>query len=106
MGTSLSGLLVVAAIACGAPLVLRLVPAATFPSAVLELVAGIAIGPGGFGWVHEDEPIKVLALLGLAFLLFLAGLEIRFERVRGRPRASRSPASESRSRSRSPPPVR
>jgi Kef-type K+ transport system membrane component KefB len=31
-----------------------------------------------------DEPIRVLALIGLAFLLFLAGLEIEFEKLRGR----------------------
>jgi Kef-type K+ transport system membrane component KefB len=85
VNVSLSALLVVAAIACAAPLTLRLVPALTLPSAVLELAAGIAVGPGGFGWVHEDDPVRILALLGLAFLLFLAGLEIEFARLRGRP---------------------
>jgi Kef-type K+ transport system membrane component KefB len=37
------------------------------------------------GWVEIDAPIRVLALLGLAFLLFLAGLEIEFAHLRGRP---------------------
>jgi Kef-type K+ transport system membrane component KefB len=37
-----------------------------------------------FGWVRIDETIEVLALIGLAFLLFLAGLEIDFGRLRGR----------------------
>jgi Kef-type K+ transport system membrane component KefB len=54
---------------------------------VLELVAGIAIGPSGLGWVEVDGPIEVLSLIGLAFLLFLAGLEIDFDRLRGRPLA-------------------
>jgi Kef-type K+ transport system membrane component KefB len=79
-----SGLLIVAAVAFSAPLLLGLAPALRLPSVVLELVAGIAIGPAGFGWVEIDEPIRVLSLVGLAFLLFLAGLEIDFERLRGR----------------------
>ncbi len=54
---------------------------------VLEIVAGIVIGPSVLGWVEVDETIAVIALIGLAFLLFLAGLEIDFGRLRG-PRAA------------------
>jgi Kef-type K+ transport system membrane component KefB len=79
-----SGLLIVAAVAFSAPLLLGLAPTLRLPAVVLELVAGIAIGPSGFGWVELDEPVEVLSLVGLAFLLFLAGLEIEFERLRGR----------------------
>jgi Kef-type K+ transport system membrane component KefB len=81
---SFGGLLVVAAIAVAAPLVVTLVPRLRVPSVVLEIVAGIAVGPSGFGWVKIDLPIQVLSLLGLAFLLFLAGLEIDLVRLRGR----------------------
>jgi Kef-type K+ transport system membrane component KefB len=81
---SFGGLLVVAAIAVTAPLVVALVPRLRVPSVVLEIVAGIAVGPSGFGWVKIDLPIQVLSLLGLAFLLFLAGLEIDLIRLRGR----------------------
>ena len=52
---------------------------------VLEIVAGIVIGPAVLGWVELDAVIRVFSLFGLAFLLFLAGLEIDFERLRGRP---------------------
>jgi Kef-type K+ transport system membrane component KefB len=79
-----SGLVIVAAVAFGAPLLLGLAPALRLPAVVLEIVAGIALGPSGLGWVSIDEPIEVLSLVGLAFLLFLAGLEIDFERLRGR----------------------
>jgi Kef-type K+ transport system membrane component KefB len=79
-----SGLVVVAAVAFSAPLILGLAPALRLPAVVLELVAGIAIGPSGLGWVELDQPIEVLSLVGLAFLLFLSGLEIDFERLRGR----------------------
>jgi Kef-type K+ transport system membrane component KefB len=79
-----SGLVIVAAVAFSAPLLLGLAPSIRLPAVVLELVAGIAIGPSGFGWVELDLSIEVLSLIGLAFLLFLAGLEIDFEKLRGR----------------------
>jgi Kef-type K+ transport system membrane component KefB len=54
------------------------------PAPVLEIVAGVAIGPSGFALVRINAPINVLALVGLAFLLFLAGLEIDLQGLRGR----------------------
>src|SRR5205823_3858123 len=54
------------------------------PSVVLELVAGILVGPSVLGWVHVDPPVAVLSAVGLAILLFLAGLEIEFTKLRGR----------------------
>jgi Kef-type K+ transport system membrane component KefB len=79
-----SDLLIVTVVAFAAPFVLGLAPGLRLPAVVLEIVAGIAIGPSGFGWVEIDEPIDVLSLIGLAFLLFLAGLEIDFHALRGR----------------------
>jgi Kef-type K+ transport system membrane component KefB len=80
---SLTGLLVVAAIAFLVPLGLGLVPAVRIPSVVLEIAVGVMIGPAILGLVEVDLPLQVLALLGLAFLLFLAGLEIDLDRLRG-----------------------
>ena len=80
---SLTGVLVVAAIAFAVPLVLGLAPTLHLPSVVLEIVAGIVIGPAILGLVEVNLPLQVLALLGLAFLLFLAGLEIDLDRLRG-----------------------
>src|SRR5215212_6266447 len=80
---SLADVLIVAAIAFTVPLLLGLAPALHLPSAVLEIVAGIVIGPASLGLVEVDLPLQVLALLGLAFLLFLAGLEIDLDRLRG-----------------------
>jgi Kef-type K+ transport system membrane component KefB len=81
---SFGGLLVVAVIAVTAPLIVGLVPALRVPAVVLEIVAGIVVGPSGLGWVRIDLPVQILSLLGLAFLLFLAGLEIDLLRLRGR----------------------
>jgi len=77
-------LLIVVVVAFVAPLVLGFFPRLRLPAIVLEIVLGIVIGPSGLGWVQVDLPIQVLALIGLAFLLFLAGLEIDVERLRGR----------------------
>ena len=63
---------------------LGFMPAVRLPAVVLEIVAGIVLGPAVLGWVEVDEPVRVLSILGLAFLLFLAGLEIDYERLRGR----------------------
>ncbi len=82
---SFTGLVIVAAIALAAPLAIGLVPGLRLPSVVLEISAGIIIGPAVLGWVEIDAVIRVFALFGLAFLLFLAGLEIEFDRLRGRP---------------------
>ncbi len=81
---SFSGLLIVTVVAFGAPFLLGLFPAVRLPAVVLEITAGIVIGPSVLGWVHTDQTIAVISTLGLAFLLFLAGLEIDFARLRGR----------------------
>lgn len=74
----------VTVVAFVAPLLLGLSPASRLPSVVLEIVAGVLIGPSVLGWVKVDLPIQILSLLGLAFLLFLAGLEVELERLKGR----------------------
>lgn len=81
---SFGGLLIVVAVAFAAPLVLGFFPGVRLPSVVLEIVAGIVVGPSVLGIVHVDTSISVIAVIGLAFLLFLAGLEIDFGRLRGR----------------------
>ncbi|MGH9034720.1 MAG: cation:proton antiporter, partial [Acidimicrobiia bacterium] len=86
---SFNGLLAVAVIAVTAPLLVNLAPALRLPAVVLEIVAGIVVGPSGLGWVELDLPIQVLGLIGLAFLLFLAGLEIDVAGLRG-PRLRRT----------------
>jgi Kef-type K+ transport system membrane component KefB len=80
---SFTGLLIVVAVAFAAPFVLGLFPSVRLPAVVLEIVAGIVIGPSLLGIVEVDETISVISVLGLAFLLFLAGLEIDFSRLRG-----------------------
>jgi Kef-type K+ transport system membrane component KefB len=81
---SFVNLLVVVAVAVAAPLAVGYLPRLRVPAVVLEIVGGIIIGPAVLGWVRVDLPVAILALFGLAFLLFLAGLEIDVHRLRGR----------------------
>jgi Kef-type K+ transport system membrane component KefB len=76
-------LLVVAAVAFAAPFLLGLRPSLRLPSVVLEILAGIVVGPSVLGLVEVDDTLSVIALVGLAFVLFLAGLEIEFDKLRG-----------------------
>jgi Kef-type K+ transport system membrane component KefB len=78
-----ANLLIVTAVAFAAPFALGMMPGLRLPAVVLELVAGIVLGPSVLGWVHVDDPVAVLALIGLAYLLFLAGLEVEFDQLRG-----------------------
>jgi CPA2 family monovalent cation:H+ antiporter-2 len=45
------------------------------------LVGGIAIGPYGFGLVHDTETINNLATIGVVLLLFTIGLEFSLKEV-------------------------
>jgi Kef-type K+ transport system membrane component KefB len=83
MMPSFTDLLLVVAVAFAAPFLLGLFPSLRLPSVVVEIVAGIVIGPSVLGLVEVDQVIEVIALVGLGFVLFLAGLEIEFEKLRG-----------------------
>ena len=80
---SLTNLLVVMTVAFAAPVVLGLIPRLKVPLVVVEIVLGVAVGPQALNWVRDDETVKAFALVGLAFLLFLSGLEIDLRPLRG-----------------------
>jgi Kef-type K+ transport system membrane component KefB len=80
---SFDDLLVVCLVAVAAPLALGLAPRFRLPAVVLEILAGVVLGPSVLGWVEVDLPVQIIALVGLAFLLFLSGLEIDVHRLRG-----------------------
>ena len=71
-------LLLLAAATAGAALFERL----RLPSIAAFLLVGVAVGPGGLGLVGEPEQVRVIAELGVVFLLFEIGLELPIERLR------------------------
>ena len=52
------------------------------PTIVAYVLTGVVVGPIGLGIVAEDQLIEVVAELGLGFLLFLLGIEMRFDDIR------------------------
>jgi Kef-type K+ transport system membrane component KefB len=83
--TELHSLLLILTIAAVAPLLSEWVPRIRLPLVVVEIVLGILVGPQALGWAAVGPTIHVLANFGLAFLFFLAGFEIDFQAIRGRP---------------------
>jgi len=79
-------LVAVLAVAAAVPLVLAAVPRVPVPGPVLEIVAGIVLGPAVLNLVQPDQAVRLVSTIGLAFLLFMAGLEIDVRHFRG-PRA-------------------
>ncbi|MBP2582279.1 Kef-type K+ transport system membrane component KefB [Streptomyces sp. PvR006] len=53
------------------------------PLVIFEILLGILIGPDVLDWARPDALIDGLSELGLAMLIFLAGYEIEFGKVRG-----------------------
>jgi len=47
------------------------------PSLVGEIVAGAIIGPSVFGWIAPNDTLKALSDLGVMFLLFDVGLQVK-----------------------------
>jgi Kef-type K+ transport system membrane component KefB len=47
------------------------------PGIVGEILAGVVIGPSVLGWVHPGGLLEALAELGVMFLLFRVGLEVK-----------------------------
>ncbi len=47
------------------------------PAIVGEILAGILIGPGVLGWIAPNQVLTALAELGVMFLLFRVGMEVK-----------------------------
>jgi Kef-type K+ transport system membrane component KefB len=74
------------AIAVAAPLLVRGIGRwVAVPLVVFEIVLGLLLGPAVLGWIVPDDFTALLADFGIAMLFFLAGNEIDFRAIRGRP---------------------
>lgn len=60
-----------------AKLFANLCEAINLPGLVGEILAGILLGPSVLNWVHPDAVFNALAQLGVMFLLFRVGLEVK-----------------------------
>jgi Kef-type K+ transport system membrane component KefB len=78
-------ILLIIAVGVLAPLLSQLTPRVRLPVIVLEIALGIIVGPQVLGWGEVGPVIHSLSRFGLAFLFFLAGFEVDFNSIRGRP---------------------
>ena len=81
----LHSLLLVFTIAAVAPFLCEWLPGIRLPLVVMEIVLGIVVGPQVLGWATAGPTIEALSRFGLAALFSLAGFEIDFPLLRGRP---------------------
>lgn len=85
MTFDLKTLAIIGALAILAPLLADLPSRIRLPVIVAEIGLGILFGPQVLDVIQADDLINFLSQLGLAFLFFLAGLEIDYAFIRGRP---------------------
>jgi Kef-type K+ transport system membrane component KefB len=81
----LHSLLLIFTIAVVAPVLCEWIPGIRLPLVVAEISLGILVGPQVLGWAVAGPTIQVLSNFGMASLFFLAGFEIDFPAIRGRP---------------------
>jgi Kef-type K+ transport system membrane component KefB len=83
---SIGTLVLIPTIAVAAPLLVRVLARwVAIPLVVFEIVLGLLLGPAMLGWITPDPLATFLSDFGLAMLFFLAGNEIDFRAIRGRP---------------------
>lgn len=86
MDVSLTALVLVPLLAVLAPLLARLTGRRLpVPLVVFEIGLGILAGPAVLGWIEPEPFLGLMSDLGLAMLFFLAGNEIQFRELAGRP---------------------
>lgn len=76
---------VVMAVAVAAPLLAEIPIGARIPIAVLEVLLGMLIGPHGLGLIESGGFLSLMQSAGTAAVLFMAGMEVDFRQIRGRP---------------------
>jgi Kef-type K+ transport system membrane component KefB len=80
-----AALFITAFIAVLAPLISEIPIGLRLPMVVVEVGLGIVVGPHVLGWASSTGMLGMLGYLGLIFLFFLAGMELDFDAVRGKP---------------------
>lgn len=52
------------------------------PLILAFIATGVIVGPAGFGWIHANNEIDLLAKIGITLLLFIVGLKLDFHSIR------------------------
>lgn len=81
---SYQSILIISVLAFITPMVINSFKKVKIPYVVGEILVGLIVGKSFFNIVHDDTWVLFLSNLGLAFLMYLSGLEIDFEQFTSR----------------------
>ena len=76
---SLTSLLIVTILSFFVPIFIRKMKRIYVPVVVGEIIVGMIIGKSGFNLIVMDEWLQFIQFFGLAYLMFVSGLEIDFD---------------------------
>lgn len=74
-------LMIVLGIAFVIPILITRIKKVFIPVIIGEVIAGMAVGKSGLGFVEQNQVLKILSDLGFVYLMFLSGLEIQFSGI-------------------------
>ena len=80
---SFANLEIIGVIAFVVPLLMDVLHIRLLPLVVVEILVGVLVGPSVLHFVRADMVVQIFSSLGLAFLLFLAGMEVNIKQLRG-----------------------
>lgn len=83
--TTIQGLFWVMFAAALAPIIADVIPRVTVPVVVLELLLGILFGPHLLHIISHSEGLDAAQEFGVIFLFFIAGFEVDFAGIKGKP---------------------
>lgn len=75
---SYQSILIISVLAFIMPIMINAIKKVKIPYVVGEIIVGLAVGKSFLNIVHDDSWVLFLSDLGLAYLMFLSGLEIDF----------------------------
>jgi Kef-type K+ transport system membrane component KefB len=78
-------ILVVFLAAVAAPLIAQTRIGSRVPVVVFEVLLGMVVGPHGLGMATDDRFVSFMHDVGMVAVMFMAGMEVDMQRVRGRP---------------------
>lgn len=79
-------ILIISVLAFMTPIVINTIKKVKIPYVVGEIIVGLIVGRSLLNIVHDDSWVLFLSNLGLAYLMFLSGLEIDFSQFQSKNR--------------------
>lgn len=75
-------ILIISVLAFATPIIINIFKKVKIPYVVGEIIVGLIVGKSFLNLVHDDTWVLFLSNLGLAYLMFISGLEIDFSQFK------------------------